>query len=138
MTLVLHVPGDPVAAPRPRTSRGRTYDPKSAQKIKHALLIKAQLPDDHVRWSAAVSLRVDFRMPIPKSYSKKKRAELAGKPHIFRPDTDNLLKHIKDCMTMAGVWSDDSIVSILIASKIYSTIPETIITTYTLGEGNGS
>ena len=70
-------------------------------------------------------------MPIPKSYSKKKRAELAGKPHIFRPDTDNLLKHIKDCMTMAGVWTDDSIVSILIASKYYSDNPQTTITAHT-------
>ena len=134
MTLVLHVPGDPVAAPRPRISRNRTYDPKAAIKKEHAALIKAQLPDDHTPWSTAVSLRVDFRMPIPKSYPKYRREELAkGRTyHTKKSDLDNLLKHIKDAMTMAGVWTDDSIVSILIASKIYSTIPETVVTAHTL------
>ena len=132
MTLVLTIPGAPVAAPRPRISRNRTYDPRSKEKKAHAALIAQQLPPDHVPWATAVSLRLDFRMPIPKSLSKAKKAALTGKYHIKLGDLDNYVKHVKNVMTRAGVWTDDSIVSILIASKIYSTKPETIITAYLL------
>ena len=33
-----------------------------------------------------------FEMPMPKSWSKKKRAAMDGKPHQSVPDADNLVK----------------------------------------------
>lgn len=33
-----------------------------------------------------------FVIPMPKSWSKKKRIEMNGKPHQQRPDVDNLIK----------------------------------------------
>ena len=35
---------------------------------------------------------------VPKSYSVKKRLELEGKPHLLRPDLDNLLKAFQDSL----------------------------------------
>ena len=35
-----------------------------------------------------------------------KKAHLT--PKITRPDTDNIIKLLKDCMTQAGFWDDDS------------------------------
>lgn len=32
------------------------------------------------------------------------------KPKITRPDTDNLQKLLKDCMTKCGFWTDDALV----------------------------
>jgi Holliday junction resolvase RusA-like endonuclease len=35
---------------------------------------------------------------FPDSYSKKKRAELAGQPHMEKPDIDNILKGLMDAL----------------------------------------
>ncbi|WP_318155968.1 RusA family crossover junction endodeoxyribonuclease [Citrobacter freundii] len=35
---------------------------------------------------------VTFMLPMPASWSKKKRAELNGKPHQAKPDFDNMMK----------------------------------------------
>ncbi len=41
---------------------------------------------------------VIFVMPMPESWSKKKKAEFDGKPHIQTPDFDNLFKSLCDCI----------------------------------------
>lgn len=51
---------------------------------------------------------VDFYLPMPeKSWSKKKWAEHDGRPHKQRPDLDNLLKGLNDCLLEedSKVWS---------------------------------
>jgi|GEM_PF-169004 len=54
-------------------------------------------------------LRVKAFLPIPKSKSKKFKAEaLRGEIRpIVKPDMDNILKHIKDCMSQMRFWEDD-------------------------------
>lgn len=49
---------------------------------------------------------VIFHMPMPKSWSKKKRAEMLGQPHRQKPDVDNLTKAILDAVLKddSGVW----------------------------------
>lgn len=49
---------------------------------------------------------VTFILPMPKSWSKKKRSELAGKEHRQRPDWDNLAKALMDAVLKedSGVW----------------------------------
>jgi len=42
--------------------------------------------------------RVIFILPMPKSWTKKKRAELLGQPHMSKPDADNLLKALWDAV----------------------------------------
>ena len=37
-------------------------------------------------------------MPMPKSWSKKRKAKLLGKPHQQIPDLDNLIKALNDCL----------------------------------------
>jgi len=64
-------------------------------------------------------------MPIPKGTSKKKRAEMIY--HTKRPDLDNLVKFVKDCMN-GIVWHDDSLVAELHAGKLYDENPRTAIT----------
>jgi Holliday junction resolvase RusA-like endonuclease len=46
---------------------------------------------------------IEFGVPMPKSWSKKKKAEMNGKPHTQTPDLDNYLKALLDAHT-----SDDS------------------------------
>lgn len=44
-------------------------------------------------------LNICFVLPMPKSYSKKKRAELYGQYHELTPDRDNLLKAYQDAFS---------------------------------------
>ncbi len=46
---------------------------------------------------------VTFVLPMPKSWSKKKRLQYDGKPHMDTPDLDNLIKALGD-----SVYADDS------------------------------
>jgi Holliday junction resolvase RusA-like endonuclease len=43
-------------------------------------------------------LSLTFVVAMPKSWSKKKKAEMNGKPHQQRPDLDNLIKAFKDAL----------------------------------------
>lgn len=45
-----------------------------------------------------VPLSITFIIPMPNSWSKKKKAEHDGKAHLSRPDLDNLIKAFKDAL----------------------------------------
>ena len=60
---------------------------------------------------------VIFHMPMPASWSKKKRAEMLGQPHRQKPDVDNLTKAVLD-----AVLKDDSGVWDMRTTKIWSDI----------------
>lgn len=47
-----------------------------------------------------------FVISMPKSWSMKKRAEMAGEPHRQRPDIDNLEKAVMDslCEEDSHIW----------------------------------
>ena len=57
---------------------------------------------DHVRLLGICmpesNSHVTFVLPMPKSWSKKKRAEMNGKPHQGKPDLDNLMKSLMDAL----------------------------------------
>lgn len=55
-----------------------------------------------------------FVIPMPKSWSKKKRIEMNGKPHQQRPDVDNLIKAVMD-----AIFDEDCRVWNISASKLW-------------------
>lgn len=46
-----------------------------------------------------------------------------GEYRTTKPDTDNLQKLLKDCMTHVGFWEDDTLVASEIVEKFWSEIP---------------
>ena len=46
-----------------------------------------------------------------------------GEYRTTRPDTDNLQKLLKDCMTAAGFWKDDALVASEIVEKSWADVP---------------
>ncbi len=46
-----------------------------------------------------------------------------GEYRITKPDTDNLQKLLKDCMTMCGFWKDDALVASEIVEKFWAEVP---------------
>ena len=52
-----------------------------------------------------------FFIPMAKSWSDKKKAEMNGKPHEQRPDLSNLLKSIEDilCKDDSHIWKYENL-----------------------------
>ena len=46
-----------------------------------------------------------------------------GDYRVTRPDTDNLQKLLKDCMTAEGFWTDDALVASEIVEKFWAEVP---------------
>lgn len=52
-----------------------------------------------------------------------KGSHQSGEYRITKPDTDNLQKLLKDCMTKAGFWKDDALVASEIVEKFWAAVP---------------
>tara|TARA_R110002110_G_scaffold102193_1_gene259223 strand:+ start:734 stop:1102 length:369 start_codon:yes stop_codon:yes gene_type:complete len=65
-----------------------------------------------------------FFIPMAKSWSKKKREQMLGKPHKAKPDIDNLAKAFLDALL-----SEDSYVYSLTAEKYWSNEPSISVLT---------
>ena len=64
---------------------------------------------------------VEFHLPMPRSWSKRKKQDHDGKPHQVKPDADNLLKAWMDCFGEdCAVWS-------VCASKFWSEQPGVVL-----------
>lgn len=74
-------------------------------------------------------LYLTFFVPMPKSWSNKKRAQMQGRPHQVRPDSDNFAKSVLD----AGK-KDDSHVYILHVEKYWAERPGIEIHEYEPGQ----
>ena len=122
--------GDPKAQKRPRFARrGKfvtTYDPSNLEKDNFICQIIKNKPDKPIE--GALSLMCRYYLPIPKSFSKRKKIRLTQEttPHVKRPDLDNLDKFVMDCMNSI-FYSDDSQIYSKQSFKFYSPIPRTEI-----------
>lgn len=86
----------------PRLCVGKYYAFK-----EQVALLKLHLPKE--------GAHVTFLMPMPKSWSKKKRLKMVDTYHKQVPDLDNLIKALGD-----AVYQDDSCISSISASKVWS------------------
>lgn len=91
----------PVA--KPRQTRSDKWKQRPAVMKYRAFCDQCRLLGIEVPESGA---HVTFHIPMPKSWSKKRRAEMLGQPHQQRPDTDNLAKALLDAVLPedSGVW----------------------------------
>ena len=114
------VPGPPVAKGRPRMTRaGHIYTPKKTHDAEALFRLYARTNLN--RATGPLSMRVRFGMPIPKSYSKKKRQAIqAGEfHHDKKPDLDNLLKLVLDALNGVAYEDDKQVIDIS-ACKFYA------------------
>jgi len=61
------------------------------------------------------SVRLVFYLPMPKSWSKKKREAMVGQPHQQKPDFDNLAKSVCDALLV-----EDSVIWKCLVEKYWS------------------
>ena len=77
------------------------YDPPAVKAARNTLTAHLAAQKPAAPMTGPVSLRVIWLFP-------KGRAHKNGQWRVTRPDTDNLQKLLKDCMTECGFWKDDA------------------------------
>lgn len=107
-----------------------TYDPQKNEKEKCKWQIKSQFHNKP--FTSPVAVEIKFFMPIPKSSSSVRKREMVANilQHIKKPDIDNLLKFILDCMN-GIVFDDDCQVFAIKSEKVYAEHPCTLINIHT-------
>lgn len=94
---------DIIPCPKPRMTRADRWKQRPEVMRYRAFC-------DEVRLKKVAfdnNTHVFFILPMPWSWSKKKRSEMDGKPHQNRPDADNLIKALGDALYAddSGLWN---------------------------------
>lgn len=112
---------DPVPKQRPRFGNGRTYTPQKTKDAEAVISDSIRYHEDCPKTPTKAPLEaiMTFYMPMPASWSDKKRYKMRGEPHTQRPDVDNLTKLVADSLNGILVEDDAQLWSIE-AKKIWS------------------
>ena len=131
MTAVtLTIPGKPFGKKRARATaiRGhaRMYNP--AENISFERLV-GTLANPHFPQplNGAVKLTIYATFEVPQSWSKKKQEAALHRPHLGKPDLDNIFKAVKDGLNRIA-WADDAQVACYGESrKVYGLTAQTVV-----------
>lgn len=124
--ITFEIPGKPFAKQRPRATRqGRVYTPSETVSFERTV---AQIALQHFPQplSGPVTVTIRATFETPKSWSKKKTAELINRPHTQRPDLDNCAKAILDALNRIA-WGDDGQVAEITVSKTWGPVSRTVV-----------
>lgn len=98
----------PIGKARPRSSGGRFYTPKKTQEAERVLGYAARVAmAGHAPIAGAVALYMHAVIPMPKSWSRRKREAHSGRLHTSAPDLDNIVKLVCDGALNGIVINDD-------------------------------
>lgn len=89
--------------PKPRQTRADVWKKRDCVMRYRAFADECRLRGVKIPESGAT---VIFRIPMPQSWSMKKRQKMNGMPHKQKPDIDNLLKSVFDAVhsSDAHIW----------------------------------
>lgn len=92
------------------------YEPAELKAVRSKLQahLAGHVPDQ--KYTDAVRLVTKWCFPITGKYQD-------GEYKTTKPDTDNMVKTLKDVMTTLGYWSDDSLVASEIIEKFWAKVP---------------
>ena len=118
------IKGNPIAKKRPRFARrGNFVKTYNDQQTEEGRWLWEAMPQITKKFTGAVKLTVSFCFNRPKSHygtgKNSKRLKVnAPVSHTKKPDLDNLVKFVKDCLN-GQAWDDDAQVCKLFATKEY-------------------
>ncbi len=92
--------------------RPKFYEPPELKQARATLMayLARYKPDEPL--SGPLKLESHWIYPETKTHP-------AGTWKITKPDTDNMVKLLKDCMTALGFWEDDAQVTWEVITKMY-------------------
>lgn len=92
------------------------YDPTEVKDARAKLTAYLAKHKPQEMFTSTVRLCVKWCFPITGRHRD-------GEYKYTKPDTDNLNKLLKDCMTVCGYWKDDALVASEIIEKFWAKIP---------------
>ena len=101
------------------------YDPPEVKAARMKLIDHLAKHKPKRKYKYGVRLVVKWCFP--------KGQHTDGEYRTTKPDTDNLQKLLKDCMTAVGFWEDDALVASEIVEKFWADIPGIYIQISDLG-----
>ncbi len=92
------------------------YEPQELKdaRAKLTAYLAAHKPEE--KYTVGVRLFTKWCFPIAGNHKN-------GEYKTSKPDTDNLQKLLKDCMTSVGFWVDDAQVASEITEKFWADVP---------------
>lgn len=84
--------------PKPRMTRADSWKKRPVVLSYWAYKDEINLWANKTKICISTELNVTFILPMPKSWSCKKKMNMNGKPHTQKPDWDNLAKGLQDCL----------------------------------------
>lgn len=93
------------------------YEPAELKSARSKLLSSVGRYHPEVPLDGPIRLTTKWIWPGPKSIDG------IAPYKITKPDTDNMIKLLKDCMTKAGFWKDDAQVASEITEKFLDITP---------------
>lgn len=118
---VIWIPGEPSRVTHQSGTRigknGRIYKKKALIEWEEVLsqATKPYAPAQPIE--GPISLEIDF------AFHSNRSADIKSFYKTTRPDTDNLVKTLKDVMTRMGFWKDDAQIVVERCSKFWSKDP---------------
>ena len=119
------IPGKPIAWMRARRRGNKYFDIQMKEKER----MRSEIRKSKIKLlntSVPIKVVVECHMPIPKSWAKIKQKNAVYKPHVSRPDADNIMKFIGDALN-GLLWTDDSLIYEYSIIKFYGPDPKTLI-----------
>jgi Holliday junction resolvase RusA-like endonuclease len=92
------------------------YEPDELKAARAKLMAHLGQHVPERKYTGAIRLTVKWCFPITGKHQD-------GEYKYTRPDTDNLQKLLKDCMTDCGYWKDDALVASEIVEKFWAALP---------------
>lgn len=110
-----------------RTGKPVFYDPPELNRAKAKITgaLYRAMPEDWQMITGPCRLMVKWLFPLKGNHED-------GEWKITKPDTDNLQKMLKDCMTRLHYWKDDALVVSEIVEKFWAEIPGIYISIQTI------
>jgi len=92
------------------------YEPTELKAVRSKLMAHLGQYVPAKKYTTAVRLVTKWCFPITGKHQD-------GEYKATKPDTDNLQKMLKDCMTDLGYWTDDALVASEIIEKFWAKVP---------------
>ncbi len=107
---------------------GRFYEPPELKQARAKLTAHLGKHAPKEKLEGAIRLYVKWCF-------KRGKTKKDGEYKITRPDTDNLQKLLKDCMTDVGFWKDDAQVACEIVEKFWAELPGIYVSVEEINNG---
>jgi len=92
------------------------YEPDELKAVRSKLMAHLGQHVPEQKYTTAVRLITKWCFPLSGKHKD-------GEYKATKPDTDNLQKMLKDCMTDLGYWTDDALVASEIIEKFWAKVP---------------